>query len=613
MKKADAKQMMLGVLGSLVCGGSVLGCYPLVPAYFAALYLEHMNGMILLGFMYIGMAFFMPLTAAVKYGVALLVIAGAIRLVEWANEGCPAFLAGILAALSTMILSFCGGLLEWKNQPEAAAVFLEGIFIFGAVILLSRALHAVMEWKPKEKQPVERTEAGNGERLMNYAESFQGLSRIFHTMSVKKESYTAEELGQVQNELTGKICASCESCAVCWERDSTPLYGILSSMISSIWHVGEPGKENEEQLSRYCARSRDMVEEAVRVFERVNLNRAWYNRLLENREVIAEQLDAMAYIMQDCAREERVLDTQERRALAEIRYRAREYGIVIEEMHLIETLDGRLKLEVTLKSRLGGCISMKTFLAAAGHALGKKLRITADSKTFISREPAPFVLYEDTVYRNVQGIARMTKDGAGISGDNFSFLELERGELLLGLSDGMGSGSMACKESEMVLDLVERFMEAGFSVETAIRMMNSAMVMKGEDDLYSTVDLCKINLYTGKACLYKIGASATFIKREDKVECITSSSLPVGAKAQIEIETSETVLKNGDFVVMVTDGVLEYLHVPKPEETMQEIIESIQTNNPGILAKRIMERVMLFTGGKARDDMTVLAACIWEK
>lgn len=59
----------------------------------------------------------------------------------------------------------------------------------------------------------------------------------------------------------------------------------------------------------------------------------------------------------------------------------------------------------------------------------------------------------------------------------------------------------------MVLDLVERFLEAGFSVETAIRMMNSAMVMKGADDLYSTVDLCKINLYTGMAELYKIGRS----------------------------------------------------------------------------------------------------------
>ena len=184
---------------------------------------------------------------------------------------------------------------------------------------------------------------------------------------------------------------------------------------------------------------------------------------------------------------------------------------------------------------------------------------------------------------------------------------------MLGLSDGMGSGSTACKESELVLDLVERFLEAGFSVETAIRMMNSAMVMKGENDLYSTVDLCRLDLYSGMADFYKIGAATTFIKRGDCVECITSANLPVGARTQIEIAESQRQLQNGDFVVMMTDGVLEYLHVPKPEETMQEIIESIQTNNPGILAKKIMERVMLFTGGRVSDDMTVLASCIWEK
>ncbi|MDD6305913.1 MAG: SpoIIE family protein phosphatase [Clostridiales bacterium] len=613
MKKTNAKQMILGVLGSFVCGGSIMGCYPLVPAYFAALYLEHVSGLLLLGFMYIGMLFFMPLTAAVKYGVVLLVIAGAIRLVEWAQEGCPAFLAGILAAVSTLILSFCGSLLEWKNQPDTAAVFLETLFIFGAVVLLNRIFHGLMEYRPPESIPEKTKERGNEERLMNYAESFQGLSHIFYTMSQKKNRYTAEELGQIQNELTGKMCTSCESCAICWERDATPLYGILSEIISSIWHAGVPGEEQEKELSHYCPKSRDMVEEAVHVFERVNLNRAWYNRLLENRQVIAEQLDAMAYIMKDCAREEKVLDREERGALAEIRYRAKEHGIVIEDMHLIETVEGKLKLESSLRSRMGGCISMKTFAAAVSRALDKKMRLPADTKTFISKEAAEFVLYEDTLYRNVQGIARLKKDGAKISGDNFSFLELERGDLVLGLSDGMGSGSSACKESEMVLDLLERFLEAGFSVETAIRMMNSAMVMRGDNDLYSTVDLCKVNLYTGMADFYKIGAAATFIKRADEVECITSSSLPVGVETQFEIEKEQRKLENGDFVVMVTDGVLEYLHVPKPEETMQEIIEGIQTNNPGILAKRIMERVMLFTGGKAADDMTVLTTCIWEK
>lgn len=612
MKKTNARQMILSIAGSVMCSVSVMGCYPLVPAYFAALYLEQVSGPILLGVMYIGMFVFMPVTAAVKYAVTLLVVMGAIRLVEWANESCPSYMAGSMAAIATMILSVAGGLLEWKDQPGILAAALEGAFVFGAVILMNRAIHTLLTWE-KKSQPQEMPDGGREERLLGYAESFQGLSQIFHSMSKKQSSGAIDELGQIQNELTGKICASCEACAVCWERDSTPLYGILSQMIAGIWHNGVPEEETREQLEQYCKKSRDMVEEAVHVFERVNLNRAWYNRLLENRQVIAEQLDAMAYIMQDCAKEECVLDAKERHTMAEIGYRAKEQGIVIEELHLIEGVDGRLKVEATLRSRLGGCIAVKAFLAVVSHVLGKKMRTTSDARNFISKDPMHFLLYEDTVYRSVQGIARVQKEDAKISGDNFSFLELDRGEMLLGLSDGMGSGSTACKESEMVLDLVERFLEAGFSLETAIRMMNSAMVMKGENDLYSTVDLCMINLYSGMARLYKVGAATTFIKREDTVECITSESLPVGVGMQVEMRAKEVSLRNGDFVVMVTDGVLEYLHVPKPEETMQEVISEIKTNNPGILAKKIMERVMLFTGGRAQDDMTVLAACIWEK
>ena len=42
--------MIFGILGSLACGVSVMGCYPLVPAYFTALYLEQVNGVVLLAF-----------------------------------------------------------------------------------------------------------------------------------------------------------------------------------------------------------------------------------------------------------------------------------------------------------------------------------------------------------------------------------------------------------------------------------------------------------------------------------------------------------------------------------------------------------------------------------
>lgn len=177
----------------------------------------------------------------------------------------------------------------------------------------------------------------------------------------------------------------------------------------------------------------------------------------------------------------------------------------------------------------------------------------------------------------------------------------------------MGSGIDACKESETVIELMEKFLEAGFSKETAIRMMNSAMVIRGEEDIFSTIDMAAVDLYEGEAEFYKVGAAATFIRRKEGVECLLSTSLPVGVSYKMEIDGVKKQLEDGDFLVMVSDGVLEYLHVDEPEETMGEIIESLDTNNPGRLAKGILERVMLYTGGKVMDDMTVLTAGIWEK
>jgi stage II sporulation protein E len=64
---------------------------------------------------------------------------------------------------------------------------------------------------------------------------------------------------------------------------------------------------------------------------------------------------------------------------------------------------------------------------------------------------------------------------------------------------------------------------------------------------------------------------------------------------------------------MVTDGVLEYLHTKEPEAKLCEMIGDIDTDNAGILAKTLMDRVLLITGNYAMDDMTILTLGIWEK
>ena len=196
--------MMLSIAGGLLCGVGVLGAYPLIPAYFAALYLEQANGVLLFGCMGIGIALFLPMTAGVKYMVALLVIWGAVRLIQWANEGCPAFLAGGMAAVVTMILSFAGGLMAWKDQLKLPVILLEGLFVFGAVVLLNRMLHALLHAQVQLPEEA-HSESNNGERLRSYAESFQGLSQIFYTMSRKKNTYPMDKI-------FGKILSKKSAC-----------------------------------------------------------------------------------------------------------------------------------------------------------------------------------------------------------------------------------------------------------------------------------------------------------------------------------------------------------------------------------------------------------------
>ena len=55
---------------------------------------------------------------------------------------------------------------------------------------------------------------------------------------------------------------------------------------------------------------------------------------------------------------------------------------------------------------------------------------------------------------------------------------------------------------------------------------------------------------------------------------------------------------------MVTDGVLEYLHVKDRQGKLMDIIAGVKSDNSGVMAHEILD---------AMDDMTVVAIGIWEK
>ena len=70
---------------------------------------------------------------------------------------------------------------------------------------------------------------------------------------------------------------------------------------------------------------------------------AWYNRLQENRDVIAQQLDAMAYIMEDCANEETDVTAKEGKITASMRYAWKELGVLVEQLRILENSHGKCR------------------------------------------------------------------------------------------------------------------------------------------------------------------------------------------------------------------------------------------------------------------------------
>ena len=606
-----------GVLGFFSCAFSLMGCYPVLPAVFAASSVKRDASWWVLCASAVGIFYFMPVSTMIKYVFVLAIIWLAAKLYRIVNKGSGVWELAFIAGVATVVMHLAEAGFSMSDTQVLWKGLSEGLMVVGGTvgIYYVASLPARFGYHNKQDEEGMRVAPLQGrqmERVESLAYAVNGLSDAFMTMSRPKDKLITEEVSILEQELTGKMCSSCDACVLCWNENRMRRQGGIRALLYAVVNHGSREALLEESYVEGCSQYPDMVEEALQAFGRLELNHAWYNRLQENRYVIAQQLDAMAELMEEWVHSRVSVDEKYAKLLARIRYEAEEKSLRLEELHLYEE-NGRFCVEAFVASKWDGGIPVKSYVGAVEKALHKTMRQGKDTKSILTRDGSFVALYEDTRFYGLQGIATEKKNGSNVNGDNYTFFAMDDGSYHVCLSDGMGSGNRAKQESEMVVDLLQKFMEAGFRKETAIKLMNSAMVLQGEDNIYSTLDYATVNLYTGELELVKIGGAATFIKRGEEVVCIDEGNLPTGADVRMEVESTKKQLQSGDFLVMVTDGMIEYLHVRNPKEVLADIIAMAKTENAGALAETIMEQVMLRTGGYAMDDMTVLVTGIWEK
>lgn len=338
----------------------------------------------------------------------------------------------------------------------------------------------------------------------------------------------------------------------------------------------------------------------------------WKRRLVENRDLMADHLNEMAQIMTKVAEESYRFIHMNERKVKQLAHALKEEDVQLKEIYLLEKENGHKEINLIMRAGKGTSPAVDEVGNLLSVLLNLRLISSKESPVFVGKDWGSYQYIEEPKFHVLTGVAKAVKETESISGDNYSFMEVKEGILTAVLSDGMGSGEKACRDSGFIIDFMEKFLEAGFGKETAVQMINGALIAGGESQNMSTLDMCQTDLYTGICEFVKIGSAPSYIKRETLIEQISARNLPLGVFYEMDMETVRRRLVDGDYIIMVSDGILDALSQGAGEEMFPEMLGKITLKNPAEMANHILNFCLHQSKGRIRDDMTVMVTGIWE-
>ena len=435
---------------------------------------------------------------------------------------------------------------------------------------------------------------------------------MFLELEQKKTFFTEEELKHMCDHVCENVCEKCQNMELCLGRERQKTYQIMWELFQAVENYGvELNVEVKRKLQQHCVLASKFLRTILEIYRSEKQKLLWEQKMAQNREGCVVQLDSFAQMIMHATRELDASIFSDEHLERKIRNRLSKLGIKILTTVFLVTVEGRYEIHITTKAKKGDCITTKRLEEMISECCGRNMVLGKEERTVLGSEYCTITFVEGPKFHTISGVSKIGKGRRKVSGDNFSMIDLPGGKQGAILSDGMGAREIACRESRMVVELLEELLNAGFPKETALQMLNTALVFGREEVRFSTIDMGVFDLYSGQCEFIKAGASMTFLKRVDKVECIKSTSLPIGVISNFEPDVSKTKLMDGDMVIMVTDGVLDALPVGEQEIIMRMIIEGTHKNNPREIAQHILEQVLECSGELPMDDMTVLAVGIW--
>lgn len=561
------KPILLLMIGMVLCTLPMLGYYSMGESWYAALC--QVKGLPILALPIMIYTIFTNggWLAAMKYGTIMVTTGICATQYRRLCSNYNPYITALIATITTVFMEALDWSLNGMVKVELYGLAPIVMLTWSMSVIFSYFVDKLLNYIPKKKtlqEEIDKQQLVKNECIMRTSRAFKNLASEIKKMSGIDYDYNVSVEGVVSREIAESACRGCEN--------------------------GQ-----------------------IQYLERAKINYLWYNKMLETREAMAVQFNEMAKLMENYTKP----IYEEKKALFGmddyIKHKLREQKIVARKIFINENSKGMLEIRLYAKKRRKSNIPADVLKIVISEAVGKKVRLSEECLLDVTEEYNEYVLFEEVNFMTISGTARQTKGSEDYSGDNFAVMSLDSGQTFMSICDGMGSGKRAKKYSEIIIDLLEKMIDSGFEESTILKLANSIMLTGNQWQEPATVDMALIDQYSGICQFLKLGAACTYIKRGNWVECIKSTSLPMGVLEEVDMETITKKLYDGDFVIMVSDGIVDALDCPDKEEAMGRIIMDIHTANPKQMAINVLSQALAKCKGVPEDDMTVICTGIWEK
>lgn len=528
-------------------------------------------------------------------------------------------LFSVLGRIGVMIAMGLGLFLGFSLfNNEVMDLSIMGAYLSAASfsLVIPRNYFGIAEWfkvkeSTKDEQYFLRLQNIMIEQVSSFSKAFGDLSQSFDKIVDKKLLLDEKDIKYIIESTGEKMCIDCAMKNFCWKDYLQATYKSGYEMINLIEKKGALKLADiPEGFARACINPENFAFSLSFNLEIFKRNMIWKNRLVEMRNLIGSQFEAVSASLQTLAstvKNDINFNRDDERCIKDYLYNK---GINVQDAVVLE-LKGRIQsIHLFIDYRMDKDLKEK-LVKYIGTALEEQVEI----EKFEYVQPKGYCYFKLRLQKQF-GItaSAVMRPKEEVSGDVFSYRQIVDGQYLLALADGMGSGEEAQVESTATMELFEDLMASGFEKPLAIQMINSMLVLKSDIESFSTMDVTVIDEYTGIAEFLKMGAASSFILRGNEVTTIRSDSLPLGILEHIDVEVYHKQLQDGDIIIMVTDGMLESKNdfIGK-EDTFKHFILEMESRNPEYMAKHLMQKCVDLLGGGDQDDMTVLVARVWKQ